>query len=225
MHISYQKIVSWFKVNFQVLIVVEAICLAITLAYFAFAPRIYEANFSLSLPKVSVISPSNPGAPQLRLLISPQEFIRPTQNPMAYSSGLIEGCMGSDTNANRKKMITSMQLSVQQQGDVVALNLRLEGRERVIQCANLILNKAFGELVTTQENYLASLSKNQSIDYQKSEISKFSDQEFKKPEVIQAIRISDSYVKPDFYKLFIQAILTGIFMTIFISIMRKRYRA
>lgn len=225
MHISYQKIINWFSTNFKVLIIVGAICLTVGMVYFGLAPRIYEADFSLSLPKVVTAPSTSSDTPQLRLLISPQEFIRPTQNPMAYSSDLIEGCMGVDTNANRKKMINSMQLSVQQQGDVIAFTLRLEGRERVNQCANLILTKVFNDLVITQENYFASLVKNEKKGNQNSKEVVSTAQEFKKPEVVQIVRISDSYIKPDFIKIIIQAGLATIFLTIFLSIMRNRYRA
>ena len=110
MNISYQAVIEWFRSNLKSLVIFEVICLVVAVAYFLFAPRVYEASFSIGLPKVSVQPETNP--PKLRLLISPQEFIRPTQDPMAYSADFVKGCMGEDSNANRKKMINGLQLGV-----------------------------------------------------------------------------------------------------------------
>jgi len=90
MTISYREVINWFKGNFKLLIALEVMCLLVAGIYFAFAPRVYEASFSVSLPKVSSSAPVNPNLPKLRLMISPQEFIRPTQDPMAYSEEFIK---------------------------------------------------------------------------------------------------------------------------------------
>lgn len=214
MNISYQKVINWFKGNLKTLVIVELACLLVATAYFLTAPRIYEANFSIGLPKVPAAVTNNPSGPQIRLLMSPQEFIRPSQDPLGYSDEFMKNCMGEDTNANRKKFINSLQLSVKQQGDVIAFTLRLEGNERSGLCANLLITKVLNDLTVTQDNYLkaAGIATSESAN-------------ITKPGIIQNIRMSDSYVKPDLIKVITSAVLAGIFLTMFLSVMRKRYSA
>lgn len=212
MNISYRAVSEWFRGNLKLLIILEIICLLLAGIYFLIAPRIYEANFSIGLPKVAVTPVTNP--PKLRLLISPQEFIRPTQDPMTYSDTFVKECMGEDTNANRKKMIQALQLGVKRQGDVIAFTLRLEGADRSTRCAELMLQRAFDDLTANQDSYL------------KSQISGALDPtSFARPELMQSIRISDSYIKPDLVRILTTGVSAGIFLTVFISLMRKKYRA
>ena len=182
--------------------------------YFLFAPRIYEANFAISLPKVLASPGANTNQPKHRLLMSPQEFIRPTQDPMAYSDEFIKNCMGQDTNENRKKLINALQLGVKQQGDVIAFTLRLEGSERSTNCANLMLLRSFDYLTVNQDRYLEA-----------NPSTANDPMNFIKPAVVQSIRVSDSYIKPDLGRLLSMAIIAGIFLSIAISILRKQYRA
>ena len=219
MNISYQKVISWFKDNLKSLIVIELICLLIAGVYFLIAPRIYEAVFSISLPKVLVAPGANSSPNPFRLLISPQEFIRPTQNPMLYTPAFIQSCMGEDSNANRKQLINALQLGVQQQGDVVAFTLRLEGREKVQECAHLFLTKVLSDLTAMQADHV----KNSSLYNGKRDNG--NGQYFLVPQVIQEIRLSDSYVKPNLVKLLTMALLAGIGLTVVLAVMRKRYRA
>ena len=214
MNISYQAVMDWLKSNFKILVILEIACLLIAAVYFVLSPRIYEANFSIVLPKVPAATSNDSHAPKMRLMISPQEFIRPAQDPMSYPEAFIKDCMGEDTNANRKKLINALQLGVKQQGDVISFTLRLEGNQRTSTCANLWLIKVLNDLTVTQENYLksAGLDPANTINVAK-------------PGLLQHIRMSDSYVKPDLHKLMTSAVLVGIFLSFFVSIMRKRYSA
>lgn len=214
MNISYQDVMDWFRSNFKILLILELACLLSAVLYFVLSPRIYEANFSIVLPKVPAAISSDPNTPKMRLLISPQEFMRPAQDPMAYSEAFIKECMGEDSNANRKKLINALQLGVKQQGDVIAFTLRLEGNQRTATCANLWLTKVLSDLTATQENYLKSAA-----------LDTAATSNVAKPGLLQHIRMSDSYVKPDLVKLMTTAVLAGMFLSFFISIMRKRYRA
>jgi capsular polysaccharide biosynthesis protein len=213
MKISYQNIMGWMKKNIKALLILEVICLSSAAFYYAVAPRIYEANFSISLPRVPAVGAGNSGAAKLKLMISPQEFIRPTQDPMGYPAIFMDDCMGKDTNANRKQFINGLQLGVKQNGDVIAFTLRLESEGRTAHCANLLLSKVLNDLVLAQEGYLKSSGQD------------FSAESYQKPSMIQAVRMSDSFIKPDLTKLLISAFLLGIFITILISIFRKRYCA
>lgn len=212
MNISYRAVSEWFRGNLKLLVVLEIACLVVAGVYFLMAPRIYEANFSISLPKVSVTPETNPL--KLRLMISPQEFIRPTQDPMAYSDAFVKECMGEDTNANRKKMIQGLRLGVKQQGDVIAFTLRLEGVERLTKCAALMMQRAFNDLTASQDLYLKARTSG-AID----------PATYARPALVQPIRMSDSYVKPDLYRILTIGFLAGIFLTVFISLMRQKYRA
>jgi hypothetical protein len=214
MKICYYDVIDWFSSNFKMLTILEVVCLLAAGGYFALAPRIYEANFSIGLPKVPASISTSASAPRLRTLISPQEFIRPTQDPMAYSAQFIEQCMGQDTNANRKEFINSLQLGVKQQGDVIAFTLRLEGSQKLLNCANLMMGKVLQDLTITQDNYLKSIAVTEP-----DKASVFP------PTMVQVVRISDSYVKPVLSRLLIVGALAGIFLTFFISVIRKKYRA
>lgn len=205
---------NWFKANFKLLMALEVLCLLVAGIYFAVAPRVYEASFSIGLPKVVSSASANPNLPKLRLLISPQEFIRPTQDPMAYSEEFIKNCMGEDTNASRKEFINSLQLGVKQQGDVIAFILRLKGAERAANCANLLMPRVLEGLVVSQDRYLES-----------AQVITSDPTNFSRPAVVQAIRLSDSYIKPDFNRLLMMAIIAGIGLAIFISLMKNKYRA
>lgn len=214
MNIRYQAVINWLKSNFKILLILEITCLLFASVYFVLSPRIYEANFSIVLPKVPTAISNDPHAPKMRLMVSPQEFIRPAQDPMSYSEAFIKDCMGEDTNANRKKLIKSLQLGVKQQGDVIAFTLRLEGNQRTATCANLWLIKVLNDLTVTQENYLKSAG-----------LDPANIVNIAKPGLVQHIRMSDSYVKPDLFKLMTSAVLAGMFLSFFISIMRKQYSA
>lgn len=216
MIIRYQEVTHWLRNNIKALVIMEVFSLLVAGAYFLMAPRIYEANFSIALPKVPVLS-NQPNGSNMRLMISPQEFIRPTQDPMTYSEEFVKNCMGQDTNANRKKMINALQLGVQKQGDVIAFTLRLEGSERSATCANLFLTKVLEDLSIAQVNYLKTPLA--------ASAAQASPENIVKPALIQAVRMSDSYIKPDFIKIFTAAILAGAFLTVFLSVMRKRYCA
>lgn len=214
MKISYHQFVSWLQGNLKSLLIIELLCLLVAGTYFWIAPRIFEASFSISLPKVPALESSNPQAKKLKLLISPQEFIRPTQNPMAYTPDFISQCMGEDTNANRKKLINALQLGVKQQGDVITFTLRLEGKEQLFKCANAMMWNALNNLQRMQEAYLSSqtLSSEQKLSIVPAEMT-------------ANVRMSDSYIKPDLSKILFSAITAGIFLTVFLSALRKKYRA
>lgn len=205
---------SWFRDNFKLLLLLEALFLLIASLYFMVAPRTYEASFSIGLPKVASALAVSPNAPKMRLMISPQEFIRPTQDPMAYSEEFVKNCMGEDTNANRKEFINALQLGVKQQGDIIAFTLRLNGSERVTQCANLLLRRVLGELVSAQDKYL------QSANISMEDVNSFT-----RPTEVQSIRISDSYIKPNLSRLLMIAFVLAIFLTAFISLLKSKYRA
>ena len=76
------------------------------------------------------------------------------------------------------------------------------------------MRKILQDLSLTQENYLKSIAL---VESEKQNIAA--------PTVVQVVRISDSYVKPDLTRLLTVGALAGIFLTIFISVMRKKYRA
>jgi capsular polysaccharide biosynthesis protein len=219
MNINYQKVTSWFKDNLKSLIIIELICLLIAGVYFFITPRIYEAVFSISLPKVLSAPTVNAYPGPLRLLISPQEFIRPTQNPMLYTPAFIQNCMGEDTNTNRKQLISALQLGVQQRGDVVAFTLRLEGRKKTQECAHLLLTKVLNDLTAMQANYVKSST------FYDGKRESGNGQYLSVPQIVQEVRLSDSFIKPNLVKLIATALLAGIGLTVVLAVMRKRYRA
>ena len=59
MNISYRDITSWYSSNWKMLILIELVCVLATTVYLVLTPRIYEADFSIQMPKVQKISTTN----------------------------------------------------------------------------------------------------------------------------------------------------------------------
>lgn len=214
MKISYSSVITWLSRNWRVLAVCEILCLIIASTYLALAPRIYEANFSVRLPKMQLASSVDPSRLEWKLMLSGLEYMRGIQNPMTFSNVFIRECMGEDSNANRRKFINSTQIGLFNNADVLNFSLRIEGRENVIRCATLLqarvlddLNGAYDIQVLKDKNSL-----NPVLAYEK-------------PIVLAAIRESDSYIQPRITKVISAALITGIFLALFATSLRAKYRA
>lgn len=220
MNISYCAISHWYRQNWKLLIAAEIFFLGCTALYLLVAPRIFEADFAIRVPKVQIESASN-GLPtsQWNLLISGIDMMRSLQNPLDYPKELVEQCMGEDSNANRKKWVNSNQMHLMNNGDVIHFSVRIEGRKRTTDCAYAlegfvieILNKIYNEA-------LAKGSSTDSGGVQRKVI------QLEPPLVVAAIRISDGPIRPDIFKTWIAALIGGIFLGIFSAFLRNKYRA
>ncbi len=214
MKISYHSVTSWLGRNWKVLVAFELLCSALAGIYVGFAPRIYEANFSVRLPKMQVVSALDPSKLEWRLMLSGLEFMRGMQNPLTFSNAFIQECLGEDSNANRRKFINSTQIRLLNHADVIHFSLRIEGRENVIRCANLLQVRVLDDLNGVYEAQAQKNKENFStvITYEKASTT-------------DSLRISDSYIKPQVSKVIYAALILGIFMAIFAVSLRAKYRA
>ena len=214
MNLSYHLVVTWIKQSWKTLVLSEIICLALAGLYLVISPRIYEADFSVRLPKMQVSSPGDPAKLEWKLMLSGLEFMRGMQNPLTFSNTFIQECMGEDSNANRKKFINSTQLRLLNHADVIHFSLRIEGRENVIRCANLLQVRVLDDLNGVYESQAQKNKENLStvIAYEKASPT-------------DSLRISDSYIQPQVSKVIYAALILGIFMAIYAVSLKAKYRA
>ena len=214
MNLSYHLVMSWIKQHWKALFISECLCLVLVGVYLAFAPRVYEADFSIRLPKMQTANPADPAKLEWRLMLSGLEFMRGMQNPLTYSNQFIQECMGEDSNANRKKFINSTQLGLLNHADVIHFSIRLEGRENVIRCANLLEKRVLEDLNGVYE---AQILKNQNAIKDLGALSE-------KARLTDSLRVSDSFIKPQINKSIYAALITGFFLAVFGVSLRKKYR-
>jgi hypothetical protein len=214
MKISYRSVTYWLGQNWRVLVASELLCLVLASIYVGFTPRIYEAEFSVRLPKMQIASPADSSKLEWKLMLSGLEFMRGMQNPLTFSNKFIQECLGEDSNANRKRFINSTQIRLLNHADVIHFSLRIEGRENVIRCANLLQARVLEDLNGVYE---AQTLKN------KENVNTVIASEKASP--TDSLRISDSYIQPQVAKVIYAALLIGIFMAIFAVSLKAKYRA
>jgi len=214
MKISYHSVTSWLGRNWKVLVASELLCLALAGIYLGFAPRIYEANFSVRLPKMQIVSPVDSSKLEWKLMLSGLEFMRGMQNPLTFSNAFIQECLGEDSNANRRKFINSTRIGLLNHADVIHFSLRIEGRTNVIRCANLLEARVLEDLngVYEAQTLKNKEDANTVIAYEKASPT-------------DSLRISDSYIQPQVSKVIYAALFIGIFMAIFAVSLKAKYRA
>lgn len=215
MNLSYHLVVSWIKQNWKAVVISECVCLALVGLYLAITPRIYEADFSVRLPKMQVANVSDPSKLEWKLMLSGLEFMRGMQNPLTFSNAFIQECMGEDSNANRKKFINSTQLSLLNHADVIHFSIRIEGRENVIRCANLLQKRVLDDLSGV---YDTQVLKSQTLSPKSAVL-------FEKASPTDSLRVSDSFIKPQIEKSIYAALIAGLFLAIFAVSLKAKYRA
>lgn len=215
MIISYRLVISWIEQNWKTLVASELLCLALTATYLFFTPRIYEADFAIRLPKMQVVSANDPSKQEWKLMISSLDFMRSLQNPLTYSNVFIQDCMGEDSNANRKKFINSTQFGLLSHGDVIHFSIKVEGRENVIRCANLLTAWVLDDLSGIYEAQVQKNAKQTLVTV----IA------YEKAVPADSMRISDTFIKPQIDKSIYAAFIVGFFLAIFAVSLRAKYRA
>jgi len=219
MNISYRDITSWFSSNWKMLILIELVCVLATTVYLVLTPRIYEADFSIQMPKVQKISTTNGAKNEWTMMISGLDYMRGWQNPLRFPNEFIVNCMGSDTNQNRKKFVNANQMRLQNHGDVIQFSLKLEGLETTNRCANLLLYLVWNDINQTFDNEVRRESE------APNNPSLFAAINYEKPGLVDLIRMSDSFIKPEITKNIFLAIILGLFIAIFAARLKVKYRA
>jgi hypothetical protein len=215
MNISYRSSINWLTQNWKVLVLAEIACLLLAGVYFATAPKIYEADFAMRVPKVQMPLPADPSKTQWQLLISGLDYMRGLRNPVGYSPEFIKSCYGVDSNAKRKEFINTTQMGLLNNGDTVQFSLRQEGKDQVMHCAHMLLAVVTSDLNGIFNRRMTEINAagvNPTIV-------------FEPPMMVQPIRVSDSYIRPKLEKVLVTAILAGLFLAIFGVSLRNKYRA
>jgi uncharacterized protein with NAD-binding domain and iron-sulfur cluster len=163
---------------------------------------------------MQITSPADPLRQDWKLMLSGLEYMRSIQNPMTFSNDFIQDCMGQDSNTNRRKFVNSSQISLLNNADVLNFSLRIEGRENVIRCSNLL-----------QARVLDDLNGAYDIQLLKDKSSLSPALAYEKPIVSAAIRESDGFIQPRINKVISAALIAGIFLTLFAVSLRAKYRA
>ena len=214
MKISYRSITLWWHRFWKIVIGVEIICLFSAVIYIAISPKIYEADFTIRLPKIQKLSPKI----EWTLPISGLDFMRLVQNPLIFPGELIANCMGEDTNFNRKKFTNSTRISLANNADAIRFTLRIGGKEQALLCANLLQNMVISDLDGILEKAIIALKLNTNPMLVDSIVSE-------RPALLMSIRLSDNYIKPDPLKTIIFAFILGLLFTAFGSILKEKYSA
>lgn len=192
----------------------ELTCFFLAGLYLAFAPRIYEANFSVRLPKVQVVNPLDASKMQWKLMLSGLDYMRSMQDPMNYPNAFIKDCLGEDSNTNRRKFINSLQIGLLNHADVIQFSLKIAGRENAVRCIKMLQARVLDDLDGVFNSQLSKINENQNPTFSSE-----------KPALLAAIRESDSFVQPQVNKILIAAAIVGIFMAVFIARLKAKYRA
>ena len=227
MRISYAVIIGWLTKNYKVLILSELLCFLCAGIYLLSAPRIYEVNFAISIPKVLKLTGPNSKETYLGVIFLGRDYIRSMQSPLAYPTELVAQCMGEDTNQNRKLLVNANEMSLAGQSDIIRFSLRLPGQDITRQCALLIqeltlsnLNRALEKLrqeVPALNQDVMPLPDSQGLVAQTKP--------FIESAIVTPLRMSDSYVKPQRLKICYAAFFAGIFLALGFVGLRGQYRA
>ena len=218
MKIDYFSCLAWLRRHWKTLILFDILACAIAGIYLFITPPIYEANFAVSVPKIQKKDVTLDSAPQWRLMVSSLDFMRGLQNPLSYSEGFIAGCMGQDSNANRKQLVKSLQMGLMNNGDVIRFTLRLPLKEPTAHCAILLQDLVLTQLTQVYEETIAKVGAQATLD------NAAPSTKFEKPGIAQSIRLSDSFIYPQIAKVFMFALILGFCVGVFVILARVKYR-
>ena len=212
MRISYQIICDFWLQNKKLLIIWQVIFLLLAGIYLETTPKTYEAYFQVRTAKILVDDKWN-------ALKWARYTRRDLMSPQSYPSNLVQACMGEDGNGIRRSLVSSLQIDViDDSGGVMGIAIRLVGKENAKKCANLLA-------VSIVENSNAALAKRLADDgFSTPNASKGRVNNYEKPVVTSQVQMSDSYVYPQNFKVFLAALLMGLAAAFGTVILRERYR-
>jgi capsular polysaccharide biosynthesis protein len=212
MRISYQIICDFWSQNKKILIIWQVIFLLLAGIYLATTPKTYEAYFQVRTAKILVDDKWN-------ALKWARYTRRDLMSPQSYPANLVQACMGEDGNGIRRSLVNSIQIDViDDSGGVMGISVRLVGKENATKCANLLA-------VSIVENSNAALAKRLADDgFSAPNTSKGRVNNYEKPVVTSQVQMSDSYVYPQNFKVFLAALLMGLAVAFATVILRERYR-
>jgi len=213
MRISYQIICDFWSQNKKLLIICQLVSLLLAGAYLILTPKTYEAYFHVRTAKILVNE-------KWEALKWARYTRRNLMSPQAHSAKLVQTCMGSDGNATRRSFVSSMQIDIiDDSGGVLAIAIRLTGVERAKKCAEMLAES----IVEVSD---AALTKRLSDEgFQAGNTIKGKINNYEKPLITSHAQMSDSYVKPKWFHVYLSASLLGLVGAIAFAILRRRYRS
>ena len=212
MRISYQIICDFWSQNKKQLIIWQAIFLLSGALYMIVTPKTYEAYFQVRTAKILVDD-------RWSALKWARYTRRDLMSPQNYSAPLVQACMGGDGNAIRRSLVNSIQVDViDDSGGVMGILVRLVGAEQSKKCANLLAQS----IVQISDNAL--LKRLTDDGYIAPNMIKGKVNNYEKSVITSEVRMSDSYVRPQFFQVFLASILMGLAAAFSAVILGKRYR-
>jgi hypothetical protein len=213
MRISYQIICDFWSQHKKLLIICQLASLLLAGVYLTLTPKTYEAYFHVRTAKILVNE-------KWEALKWARHTRRNLMSPQAHSNQLVQACMGSEGNTARRSLVNSMRIDViDDSGGALAISIRLIGVEKAKKCAEMLAE-------TIVKDSDAALTKRLSDEgFVVGNTAKGKINNFEKPFVSSQVQMSDSYVKPKWFHVFLSASLLGLMGAIAFSILRRRYRS
>jgi len=213
MRISYQIICDFWSQNKKLLIICQLASLLLAGAYLTLMPKTYEAYFHVRTAKILINE-------KWEALKWARYTRRNLMSPQVHSAELVKTCMGNDGNSIRRSLVSSMQIDIiDDSGGTLAIAIRLTGVEKAKKCAEILAE-------TIVKDSDAALIKRLSDEgFVVGNIVKGKINNFEKPFISSQVQMSDSYVKPKWFHVYLSASLFGLMGAIAFAILRRRYRS
>ena len=212
MRISYQIICDFWSQNKKLLIICQLASLILAGVYLTLTPKTYEAYFQVRTAKILVNE-------KWEALKWARYTRRNLMSPQYHGAELVQTCMGSDGNAIRLSLVGSIYIDIiDDSGGVLAVAIRLTGVEHAKKCAQMLAQS----IVEVSD---AALTKRLSDEgFVVGNTVKGKINAYEKPLITSQVRMSDSYVRPNWTHVFISASLIGLVGAIAYAMLRRRYR-
>jgi hypothetical protein len=213
MRISYQIICDFWSQNKKLLIICQLACLLLAGVYLTLTPKTYEAYFQVRTAKILVND-------KWEALKWARYTRRNLMSPQAHSNQLVQDCMGSEDNAVRRSLVGSMRIDIiDDSGGTLAIAIRLTGAEKAKKCAELLAE------TIVKDSDAALVKRLNDEGFVEGNTVKGKINKFEKPFISSQVQMSDSYIKPKWFHVFLSASLLGFVGALAFAILRRRYRS
>jgi capsular polysaccharide biosynthesis protein len=213
MRISYQIICDFWSQNKQLLIICQLVFLLLAGIYLMVTPKTYEAYFQVRTAKILVNE-------KWEALKWARYTRRNLMSPQAHSDQLVQACMGSEGNAVRRSLVNSMRIDViDDSGGALAISIRLIGVERAKKCAEMLAE------TIVKDSDAALVKRLNDEGFVEGNTVKGKINKFEKPFISSQVQMSDSFVRPKWFHVYLSASLLGFVGALAFAILRRRYRS
>jgi capsular polysaccharide biosynthesis protein len=213
MRISYQIICDFWSQNKKLLIIWQIVFLLLAGIYLMVTPKTYEAYFQVRTAKILVNE-------KWEALKWARYTRRNLMSPQAHSDQLVQACMGSEGNAVRRSLVNSMRIDViDDSGGALAISIRLIGDEKAKKCAEMLAE------TIVKDSDAALVKRLNDEGFVEGNTVKGKINKFEKPFISSQVQMSDSFVRPKWFHVYLSASLLGFVGALAFAILRRRYRS